>query len=278
MPTFRTIPIRRAATAALAGAMLLSLIPAASSMAAPDAPPEVKAAEWKVLGEMNRLRARHGLKPLRMAGGVRLVARERSRSMKNKDYFAHTSPAGVDAGDLLRNRAVANSFWGENIGWTKYVNLDEGPKVMVDWWKDSPGHRYNMLYKGYNYVGVGVAKDGAETYWTIVFANQRDHTPPMAGLVDASTGMSVAATGGPRPVTIRWWGKDRPLSTRTAGLRGFNVQYRRADGGWQQLRTRTKTRQLTKTLAAGSHQFRVRAVDNHGNRGSWMRPLTVTVN
>ncbi len=154
-------------------------------MAAPDAPPEVKAAEWKVLAQMNRLRERHGLKPLRMAGGVRLVARERSRSMKNKDYFAHTSPAGVDAGDLLRNRSVPNSFWGENIGWTKYVNLDEGPKVMVDWWKDSPGHRYNMLYKDYNYAGVGVAKDGAETYWTIVFANQRDHTPPLAGLMDS---------------------------------------------------------------------------------------------
>ena len=89
------------------------------------------------------------------------------------------------------------------------------------------------------------------TYWTIVFANQRDHTPPVAGLVDSSTGMSVAAQRGPRAVTIRWWGKDRPLSTRTAGLRGFTVQYRRGGGDWQPLRIRTKTKQLTKTLGAG---------------------------
>ncbi len=278
MPTFRPSPIRRAATAALAGAMLLTLLPAASTLAATDAPPEVRAAEWKVLAQMNRLRANHGLKPLRMAGGVRLVARERSRSMKNLSYFSHTSPAGVDAGDLLRQRSVQNHFWGENIGWTKFVNLDDGPRAMVDWWKDSPGHRYNMLYKDYNYAGVGIAKDGAETFYTIVFANQRDHTPPVAGLISSGDGISVAATSGPRPVTIRWWGKDRPLSARTAGLRGFNLQYRRGDGDWRTLRALTTTRQLTTELTRGSHTFRIRAVDNKGNRGAWMRPLTVNVN
>jgi uncharacterized protein YkwD len=278
MPTFHPIPIRRAVTAALTGAMLLTLLPAATTMAAPEAPPAVRAAEWQVLAEMNRFRANHGLKPLRMAGGVRLVARERSRSMKNEQYFAHSSPAGVDAGDLLRRRSVQNHFWGENIGLTKYVGLDDGPRAMVDWWKDSPGHRWNMLYKGYNYAGIGIAKDGAQTYYTIVFANQRDHTPPMAGLVSSESGISVAATSGPRPVTVRWWGKDRPLSTRTAGLRGFSIQYRRAHGDWRTLRTLTASRQLTKELTRGSHQFRVRAIDKKGNRGSWMRPLTVTVN
>jgi uncharacterized protein YkwD len=258
--------------------MLLTLLPAASTLAAPDAPPEVRAAEWKVLAQMNRFRANHGLKPLRMAGGVRLVARERSRSMKNQSYFAHTSPAGIDAGDMLRRRSVQNHFWGENIGWTKYVNLQDGPRAMVDWWKDSSGHRYNMLYKDYNYAGIGIAKDGAETFYTIVFANQRDHTPPVAGLISSQSGISVATTSGPRPVTIRWWGKDRALSAGTAGLRGFSVQYRPLDGHWRTLRSLTTTRQLTKELTRGSHIFRVRAVDNKGNTGAWMRPLTVDVN
>jgi uncharacterized protein YkwD len=278
MPTFHPIPIRRAVTAALTGAMLLTLLPAATAMAEPEAPPAVRAAEWQVLAEVNRFRANHGLKPLRMAGGVRMVARERSRSMKNEQYFAHSSPAGVDAGDLLRRRSVQNHFWGENIGWVKYVNLDDGPSAMIDWWKDSPGHRWNMLYKDYNYAGVGIAKDGAETFYTIVFANQRDHTPPVAGLVSSETGIAVAATSGPRPVTVRWWGKDRPLATGTAGLRGFSVQYRRANGEWRTLRSLTTSRQLTTELTRGSHQFRVRATDKKGNRGSWMRPLTVTVN
>jgi len=258
--------------------MLLALLPAASTLAAPHAPPEVRAAEWQVLAQMNRLRASHGLKPLRMAGGVRQVARERSRSMKNKSYFSHTSPAGVDAGDLLRRRSVQNHFWGENIGWAKYVNLEDGPGAMVDWWKDSSGHRYNMLYKDYNYAGIGIAKDGAETFYTIVFANQRDHTPPVAGLVNTQSRATVAATNGPKAVTIRWWGRDRALSAGTAGLRGFMVQYRPLDGRWRTLRSLTRTRQLTMELPRGSHLFRVRAVDNKGNRGDWMRSRTVDIN
>ncbi|RKY16109.1 MAG: hypothetical protein DRQ55_18705 [Planctomycetota bacterium] len=275
MPTFRPIPIRRAAAAALAGVMLLTLLPAATAMAS--TPPDVRAAEWKVLAQMNQFRANNGLKPLRMATRVRLVARDRSRSMKSLNYFDHVSPGGATAATLMNRRGVKYAFWGENIGWTKYMGEMEGAKWMVNWWKNSPGHRRNMLNKGFNYVGIGIAKDGPKLLYTMVLVNQRDHTPPKAGLVSSHSGISLSTAGSARNVTVRWRGKDRPLATRTAGLRGFTVTYKRGAGNWHVLRKGTKARQLTKALAKGTHSFRVRAVDNKGNKGSWMRPLVVTV-
>ena len=78
MPTFRTISIRRAAVAALAGVMILSLLPA-TAMAGSTAPTKaIRQAEWRVLGDINRYRATRGLAPYRMAQQARIAARKRS--------------------------------------------------------------------------------------------------------------------------------------------------------------------------------------------------------
>ena len=281
MPTFGSIPIRRAATAALAGAMLITLLPAASMASVSDAPAVVKAAEWRVLSEMNHFRARRGLEPLRMANGVRLVARDRSRSMKRQHYFSHTSPSGVDAAAMMNRRGISHGVWGENIGAIRNMRVDTAVEWMVDAWARSPGHRYNMLYPGFNYVGIGVARAGdylgAELFFTVVFVNQRDHTAPKAALAHSGSGISVASEAAKRRVTVRWWGGDRRLATRTAGLKGFTVQYRPVDGKWRTIRKNTRQRSATVALPDGTHWFRVRAVDRRGNRSAWQRPLRVTV-
>lgn len=258
--------------------MLLSLIPAATTMAHNEPPEAIRKAEWKMLAQVNQVRARNGVGPLRMATRVRLAARDRSRSMKNSGYFAHVSPAGVDAADLMNRRSIGFSRWGENIGYTKhYKNLD-GVRTIVQGWKDSPGHRRNMLDRNFNYAGIGIARKGAKVYYTLVLVRQRDHTPPKAGLVDARGGLSIASAGRSADVTVRWWGRDRKLSVGTAGLRGFNLHYKRPNGTWRPLLRNTTRRSYTAELGEGTHKFRVRAVDRKGNRGSWMRPLTVTVN
>ena len=52
-------------------------------------------------------------------------------------------------------------------------NVAYGPttgKAVVDLWKNSPGHRRNMLGP-YKYIGIGIAKDGqGRIYYTQVFA------------------------------------------------------------------------------------------------------------
>jgi hypothetical protein len=256
--------------------MILSLLPAAT-LGYNQPPKELKQAEWQVLSLMNHYRANRGLRPLRMANRVHLVARDRSRDMRNKGYFAHGSPTGESAGTLLHKRGVRHFGWGENIGWISFLGWDQTTRGMVDAWKGSSGHNRLLLTRDYNYVGIGIAKTKTSAYYTIVFVKQNDHTAPASGMVASSTGLSVAsAEGGRRSVTVRWWGRDRLLQHSTAGIRGFTVQ-KRTRNGWQTLRRNTLTHSLTANLAEGTHKFRVRAVDKRGNKGNWRRQLTVTV-
>ena len=131
----------------------------------------VVATEWSVLAEVNRLRRGHGLDPLRMATPVSEVARDRVASMKRLDYFAHTSPGGRDAGDLLGSQRVRHRMWGEVIGRTRRMSLEAGSLWMIDWWKRSPVHRGLILSARFEAAGVGVTRDGSQTLWTIVFVS-----------------------------------------------------------------------------------------------------------
>jgi uncharacterized protein YkwD len=278
MPASRTITIGRVATAALTAVMTLSLLPAAT-IGANEPPRAVRQGEWKALAAINHLRANRGLKPLRMAQRVRLVARDRSRDMRQYRYFGHASPSGRDAASLLGQRNIRYLAGSENIGWVSFMGTwEKSADAIADAWFDSSGHRANLLSDDYNYVGIGAARSGNAVYWTAIFVRQRDHTAPKAGMIASPTGLSLASNdAGSRRVTIRWWGHDRALQRHTSGLKGFIVQKRKADGTWRTLRYMTKTRSLTTRLREGTHKFRVRAVDNRGNKSGWRHPLTVTV-
>ena len=276
MSTLRHILTRRAIPAALGVGMLMSILPAGMTFAA-DRSPAVERAEWAVLREINRVRNNHGLAGVRMAGGVRSVAHARSLSMKRQDYFDHVSPSGVDAGDILRARSIPNRYWSEIIGWTVGMELDRGARWMVDWWKNSPVHRNVMLSARYNYAGVGIVVDNGHVLWTVDFVNQADHTPPISGLFSAATVNDRGLLSASSTTTVRWWGRDRRLSVRTAGLDSFTVQHRTGGGRWHTVRSRTTARQLTMNLRSGTHYFRVKARDNRGNVGRWQGPLRVEV-
>ena len=280
MPTFRTISIRRAAVAALAGVMILSILPATAMAGSSGASQAVRQAEWKVLGQINKHRATRGLAPYRMAQQARIAARQRSKEMRNLNYLSHTSPTGRHASVLLAQRGVSYQAGAENIGRITFSNWNSAIEGMMYGWRSSSGHNASILSKTFNYVGVGVARTDNIAYFTTIFLLQRDHTAPKSGMVASGSGISVAATtAGTRNVTVKWWGKDPVLARNHAGIKHFVVQHRRVGSGkgWKTLRWATTQKQLTRTLAEGAHQFRVRAVDRAGNKGNWRRPLKVVV-
>jgi uncharacterized protein YkwD len=160
--------ILRVILVALATGIFGSLLPAPTSAARPSSD-QVTAPEWEVLAEVNRLRGARGLAPLRMAPDVQEVARDRSSSMRRLGYFAHSSPSGRDAGDLLGARGMRRHGWGEVIGRTRRMGLGYGSRWMVDWWMDSRVHRELILSRRFDAAGVGVARDRGLTLWTIVF-------------------------------------------------------------------------------------------------------------
>lgn len=288
MSSIRLIPVRRAVPAALVAGMLLSILPAATM--AGDGP-TIASAEPAVLHEVNRIRGNHGLAPLLMDGEVQGVAGERSGSMARLGYFGHVAPNGQDAGDLLRKRGINYRYWGEVIGWTRHMGLDEGGRWMVDWWMDSPTHRDLLLSRKFNYAGVGIVQDGSMTLWTMVLVNTADRTAPVAGVTGPVATARVAAridlskvTKAKRArlatatyTTIQWWGRDRRLATRTSGLHSFTVQHKLEGGSWHTVLKGTKARQWAWRMRPGLHAFRIKARDRAGNVGEWQEPVWVTV-
>ena len=267
MPAFRTISVNRAAVAALVAAMLVSLVPATTMAGAADASAAVREAEWRVLGEINHYRASRGLPGVRMAQQARVAARERSQDMRDHDYFSHSSPTGKDAASLLAKHDVQYQAGAENIGRITFIDWDTSVAGMMGGWKGSKSHNATMLSKTYNYVGIGIAKNGKSAWFTTIFLKQKDHTAPRSGFVQpkdqaaprsgmvaASTGISVTAReDGKRRVTIRWWGRDPKIASRHSGIDRFVVQHKRVGGkkGWTTIRKNTLSHRLTLTLTQG---------------------------
>jgi len=105
-------------------------------------------AERSVLVEVNRVRASHGLRALRIDPTLERAARAHSRDMIRRGYFAH--------GDFIRRLmsfGVRGPKVGENLGWG--LGSTASARVIVASWLASPAHRTNVLRGGFNRIGVG---------------------------------------------------------------------------------------------------------------------------
>jgi uncharacterized protein YkwD len=108
---------------------------------------------------INRERARRGLPRLREDARLARSAQQYSTEMAGRDFFGHVSPAGTTLTARLRAAgylAGARAYTvGENIAWG--AGPDATAHETVQGWMRSPGHRANILGRGFREVGVGVA-------------------------------------------------------------------------------------------------------------------------
>ena len=104
-----------------------------------------------ILDAMNRERAAHGLHPLRLNAALSEAASDRVGDMFAKRYFAHVSPDGIDPFVWAARRGYRYRLIGENLA-VGYA----GTRV-VDGWMRSPGHRENILQRGFDEVGIAIA-------------------------------------------------------------------------------------------------------------------------
>ena len=109
-----------------------------------------EATEAALIAELNRVRALHGAAPLRVDPALRSAARAHSSDMLRTEYFAHG-----DVRPRLLRFGVRAAFLGENLAWG--VGTAGDPRSIVSSWLASPGHRRNLLRRGWERVGVGVA-------------------------------------------------------------------------------------------------------------------------
>ncbi|MEO6549572.1 MAG: CAP domain-containing protein [Ferruginibacter sp.] len=118
----------------------------------------------EVLSETNQFRSSQGLSDLIMVSELNAIAQKHSEDMAGgRVGFGHT-------GFEKRNNLAAQSIkpfhsFAENVAYGA-----RSGKEVVKMWKNSSGHRRNMLGK-YKYIGIGIAtnKQG-QIFYTQVFA------------------------------------------------------------------------------------------------------------
>ncbi len=141
----------------------------------------IATAEDLLLGEHNSFRAHQGLRGLQRHSALDLAARAHAADMLDRGYFEHHSPEGfssVERVGLLARRFVGLA--GENI-----VEVTGGPpssaNELANLWRDSPGHRANMLRASYTHIGFGVARKGDRTVAAAAFGESFAELPePLA--------------------------------------------------------------------------------------------------
>jgi uncharacterized protein YkwD len=225
---------------------------------------KLRAAETRLLRNVNGIRVRNGRKPLRLDRRTSQVARARSSDMAAKRYFAHVEPDGDDARRILRRRDIPATSVTENIGHTYGLTLKAGYKRMAKWWFRSPPHRRQMLARDNNYIGVGIARRGSRLTYTAIFTRSRDKTDPRVIIGEAA--LSDDGT----QVTVDWHGVDPRLATGTAGIRRYDLEHLVPLDGWSPIgRGIRGSERSFRTLGIADLHVRIRAVDKAGNLSPW---------
>jgi uncharacterized protein YkwD len=133
---------------------LLALTLALPAFAAPPATaaPSTAAAPYReaLLRELNRVRDRHSLPPVRADRRLDRGATAHSRDMAANAYFAH-GPWTT----RVRAAAGSASRVGEVLGWLAVKDPRQEAAWLVSSWLRSPPHRAVLLERDFGRVGIG---------------------------------------------------------------------------------------------------------------------------
>jgi uncharacterized protein YkwD len=131
---------------------------------------------WRanMLWQINQIRGRHGIAPLRIDDRLNRAAQRHSDDMARRDFFDHRSPEGA----RMTDRADRSGYqWRriiENIA-GGYPNA----ATVIEGWMGSPGHRAGLLDSRVRDAGLGyvfLPQDGGQVqkahYWTLLIGRE----------------------------------------------------------------------------------------------------------
>jgi uncharacterized protein YkwD len=104
--------------------------------------------ESSLLGEMNRVRAEHGLGRLSADTHLQRAARAHSKEMIVSNVFAHGA-----FGSRMLQFNVTGKLAGENLAWG--TGSGGTAQAIVASWVARPAHRANLLRQSFSRVGIG---------------------------------------------------------------------------------------------------------------------------
>ena len=140
-------PLGRVRVALLA-AFVAALVSVLAVPAATGTGIAVTSVEAALIDEVNRVRAVHGRAPLTLDPALQRAARAHSASMLRSGSFGHGALAA-----RLRRFGARGPRLGENIAWG--TGSTASAQSIVRMWLRSPGHRANLLRRGWRRIGVG---------------------------------------------------------------------------------------------------------------------------
>ena len=120
--------------------------------------------EYGIVRAMNAVRAANGVPPLRVGRALTRAARSHSVDMARRGYFEHGAFVR-----RFRNFGVRALYIGENLA---SGSQPLPASTVVQMWIASPPHRQNLLDRGFQRVGVGVAGTGSTRLVTADFAGR----------------------------------------------------------------------------------------------------------
>jgi uncharacterized protein YkwD len=112
--------------------------------------------EEYLMAEINRVRTTKGLNPLKPNLKLQEVARRHSLDMSSLNYFSHEDLNGHSIKDRLSSARLGWKRLGENIA---KCRSSDPAKTALAGWLESPGHRSNILNKGFTETGIGAVAD-----------------------------------------------------------------------------------------------------------------------
>jgi uncharacterized protein YkwD len=126
----------------------------------------------EVFERTNLERERANLAPLRLQETLGRSAEWMAADMARHDYFSHNDRYGRSFSRRIQSFGYGNwRLVGENLAYGYRT-----PAEVVEGWMKSPGHRRNILDRGYTEIGIAVTSDPATNhrfYWVQNFGARR---------------------------------------------------------------------------------------------------------
>ena len=105
---------------------------------------------------------------LGLNGALNLAAQRHSRKMFKKNCFSHDCPGEPGTVQRIREAGYLNGASSYRVGEVIALNRDRAtPREIVRQWKNSSGHRAQILSSGYEHIGVGVVAKRGKAFYTV---------------------------------------------------------------------------------------------------------------
>ncbi len=105
----------------------------------------------QVLISTNEERAKIGLPPLQINEKLNQAAVAKAQHMFSEQYWAHSSPSGLQPWSFIKNAGYVYKYAGENLA----RDFDTTGEMVVAW-MNSPTHKENIINPNFTQIGLAV--------------------------------------------------------------------------------------------------------------------------